>query len=836
MRLRTVLAPFVLVLWALGVAGCTPGDATNHVAQHAIHTNLSTYVVGDSVVVSYDNMSGSTRDWISIAVAGSPDYSFIRWAYTGGGTSGSMTFTNIPVGSYEARAYFNDTYVRQYTAAFTVTSGSATVTTDKSTYNVGNNIVVSFSGLTSPSANDWIALTFQSNNNPSTYSAWQYTGGGSSGSVTFASSGLQTGTYVARLYRNNSSIITAQSPAFTLQPRQSTTSTLVVASGITAGSSFPVTYSGMQGNATDWISVAVAGSPDSYYVQYFYTNGNTTGTLTFAGLAAGNYEARAYFNNTYTVQTRVPFTVGSGTAPPRLVAPMSTSTVTSRRPTLRWALVSGTDGAHVQICSDRACNTVVTTFDASGASGAPGVDLPTGTLFWRAYSITGGVTGTTPSAAWEFAVGAASAAVNTASGTTLDVNGDGYPDLAAGAYWAVVNGAAQAGRTHLFLGGASGLPTSPTSSLSSPDGAGNRFGHTVRSAGDVNGDGYGDLLVEGYGYPNNTDTGRAYLYLGSATGVASLPTQVLTGSAGSYFGAPLVGAGDLNGDGYGDIAVGASGYNSNTGRTYVYYGSASGLATTPSVTLDAPNGANTWFGAQLAAGDVNGDGYSDLIVGAYNNAGYVYVFLGSASGLGTTPNWSMIGPDGGTGQFGYALAAGDVNGDGYADLAVGAQQASTAGRTYLYLGTAGSVGLGLTPAATLDGPDGANTWFGRALTVTDLNADGLADLIVGANIPQAGTNGWVHVYLASTGGALPTTPSQTIAGPMVTAGGFATALATVGDTDHDGHVEIGVGSYNDDTGKVFVYTATSTGLNPTAIRTLAGPDDATSRFGISIAP
>jgi hypothetical protein len=82
----------------------------------------------------------------------------------------------------------------------------------------------------------------------------------------------------------------------------------------------------------------------------------------------------------------------NGPRPPRLVAPLSTATATSRRPTLRWILAANTDGAHVQICRDRACVSEVTTFDAGGSSGRPASDLPIGTVFWRAYGQQGTVT------------------------------------------------------------------------------------------------------------------------------------------------------------------------------------------------------------------------------------------------------------------------------------------------------------------------------------------------------------------------------------------------------------------------------------------------------------
>jgi len=112
----------------------------------------------------------------------------------------------------------------------------------------------------------------------------------------------------------------------------------------------------------------------------------------------------------------------------RLVGPLSTSRVTSRRPRFRWVRANGVDGAHLQICRDRACRLEVTAFDAVD-SGTPSSDLPAGVLFWRAFAQRQGVTSSAASWTWEVTVGARSAPVDTSWGTTLDVNGDGMADV-----------------------------------------------------------------------------------------------------------------------------------------------------------------------------------------------------------------------------------------------------------------------------------------------------------------------------------------------------------------------------------------------------------------------
>src|SRR5262249_39764103 len=135
------------------------------------------------------------------------------------------------------------------------------------------------------------------------------------------------------------------------------------------------------------------------------------------------------------------------------------------------------------------------------------------------------------------------------------------------------------------------------------------FGSAVASAGDVNGDGYGDVIVGAYQYDNGeTNEGRAYVYLGSASGLSATAAWTAeSDQASADFGYSVASAGDVNGDGYGDVIVGAYQYaNGETaeGRAYVYLGSASGLSATAAWTAES-NQASAEFGSSVAsAGDV----------------------------------------------------------------------------------------------------------------------------------------------------------------------------------------------------------------------------------------
>jgi hypothetical protein len=491
-------------------------------------------------------------------------------------------------------------------------------------------------------------------------------------------------------------------------------------------------------------------------------------------------------------------------AAPRQLAPLSTSTVTSQRPTLRWELASGSDGARVELCRDRAMTAACTSFVALGSEGAPSAALVSGVWFWRATSALGGALGGAPSVVWQFTVGARTAPVDSSWGTTLDVNGDGFADLAVGA----------TGATYVYLGSATGLPASPSVVLDSPDG-GVAPGVVVASAGDVDGDGFGDLAVGAAG------AYRVYVHLGSATGLAAMPSLSLAvPEAAGQYGWSVASAGDVDGDGFADLVVGAFAAMDDMGSAYVYLGSAIGLPASPSLTLAAPAGGQ--FGWSVAsAGDVNGDGFADLAVGAYS-ANHAYVYLGSATGLPTSPSQSIMGPPL---QFGASIAsAGDVDGDGFADLAVGSSH-PIAGRVFVYLGSA--TGLVDPPASTLLGPDGSGGFFGGSVaSAGDVDGDGFADLAVGAASAMSGA-GRVHVYLGSATG-VPSSPSLTLTSPDGTGGGLGGSVASPGDIDGDGFADLAASAAN----RVDVFLGSATGLPATPSTSLIGPG---AGFGSTVA-
>jgi MYXO-CTERM domain-containing protein len=370
-----------------------------------------------------------------------------------------------------------------------------------------------------------------------------------------------------------------------------------------------------------------------------------------------------------------------------------------------------------------------------------------------------------------------------------DVNGDGYDDVVVGAQGT----GSSAGWAYVYLGSASGVSSTAATTLTG-EGTGTSFGRAVSGAGDVNGDGYDDVIVGACYYGGST--GKVYVYLGSAHGVSSTAATTITGDTTStynYLGQTVSSAGDVDHDGYDDVIIGAPGYSSSRGRAFVHHGSATGLATTATTTLTG-SATYRYLGTSVSdAGDVNGDGYDDVIVGELIWSTYIgdaKIYLGSATGVSTTAATTLAGETSSS-RFGQSVSgAGDVNGDGYDDVIVGAYgYASTTGRAYVYMGSA--TGVDTTADTTLDA-ESSGDWFGYCVSgAGDINGDGYADVIVGAQEAD-GSVGRAYVYEGSASG-IPTTASSTVDGPSVGTN-FAMSVSGAGDVDGDGADDVIVGN------------------------------------------
>lgn len=388
-------------------------------------------------------------------------------------------------------------------------------------------------------------------------------------------------------------------------------------------------------------------------------------------------------------------------------------------------------------------------------------------------------------------------------------------------------------RVYAFRGSPMGVITGGRVTLDAPD-PGGQFGFATAAAGDVNGDGFADLVVGAPALLNNT--GRAYVYFGSARGLHDQADVTLQGPDGAdaYFGAAVGGGGDFNRDGYADVVVGANRAGMG-GRVHVYYGGPDGPAPQPSLTLQGPPVAFTRFGIAVAnAGDLDGDGDSDLLVGAdgYDSfGGRLYVFAGGPTGLSPTPR-TLDNPQGG--QFASAVAGvGDVNGDGFPDVAAGATTLD-AGRGQLVVYYGAPMGLSAMASVAINGPDAQMGDFGGAVAPAgDIDGDGYGDLVTSAARLDDFT-GRAYLYRGGPMGVVTDAP-QRLENTFAPRGFFGGALVGARDFDNDGFSDIAVAAERATTftGVVTVYRGSATGLSRAT--SVVGPDGVVSRFGFSLA-
>jgi uncharacterized protein with PIN domain len=412
------------------------------------------------------------------------------------------------------------------------------------------------------------------------------------------------------------------------------------------------------------------------------------------------------------------------------------------------------------------------------------------------------------------------------SGTSVtragDINADGITDLVLGAYGADPHRKAGAGESYVVFGRTTGFPAAFELRDLLPDGGGDgsagfvlngvdpsdASGVSVSAAGDVNGDGIEDLMVGAISASpgDRTDAGESYVVFGRTTGFPAafelgnlFPVAGGDGSAGFVLkgndagdrsGNPVSGVGDVNGDGIDDLIVGAGGgdwpQRSDAGESYVVFGRTTGFPASfelgslfpqaggdgsEGFVLKGINGYDFSGSAVSGAGDVNGDGVDDFVIGAATAeppglpyAGESYVVFGRTTGFPAALELESLFPDqGGDGSAGFVLTgrffdfsgvsvrhAGDVNGDGIDDLIIGAFDSSPEGREYAgasYVVFGRTTGFpaafdlrSLYPASGGDGSAGVvlmgvdpEDFAGNSVSgAGDLNGDGIDDIIIGA--------------------------------------------------------------------------------------------------------
>ena len=341
-----------------------------------------------------------------------------------------------------------------------------------------------------------------------------------------------------------------------------------------------------------------------------------------------------------------------------------------------------------------------------------------------------------------------------------DWDADGQDDVAVGA-WADDGGGTDAGAAYIIEGGRTGdldLSTSARTILLGED-AGDSAGWSLAGAADVDGDGYDDLLVGGPGVDDGGGlSGGAWLVRGPSAGALDLSsaTATFTGeSASDQAGQAVALVGDSDGDGYGDVLIGAIGDGGGAGAAYLLLGPVSGDVDLGSVDLwmVGENAGDQAGYAVATAGDTNSDGYDDFLVGApyYDygaaDAGAAYLVLGGShtGSLDLSAADAAMAGESGDDAAGWSVApAGDMDGDGDDDVLVGAvledDGGNNSGGAYLVYGPlAGWMSLSSASAKLIGEREG--DYAGNVIAgVGDTNGDGKSDVLVGAPYEDYGVD------------------------------------------------------------------------------------------------
>ncbi len=381
----------------------------------------------------------------------------------------------------------------------------------------------------------------------------------------------------------------------------------------------------------------------------------------------------------------------------------------------------------------------------------------------------------------------------------------------------------------------------------------------VASAGDVNGDGYADVIVGNAVYDGGQPSeGAAFVFLGSAAGIPSgdvttAQAKLEANLAGAGFGASVASAGDVNGDGYDDVIVGAPSYGVGSndtppysaGAAFVFLGSASGIVgsdpTTAATRIAADAQAGDLGSSVASAGDVNGDGYDDVVVGAPEygigpdgfgpRPGGAFVFLGSAGGIADadpgTAHARIVSSEDAAFLGTSVAAAGDVDADGYGDVLIGAPNLDgiqvNGGAALLFRGSAAGIATGDETAASARlESDESFTQLGQSVAgAGDVNHDGYDDVIVGAPGYDAGqaNEGAAFVFLGSAAGIAdgnPATANAQLEANRESAS-FGSLVASAGDANGDGYDDViatasGYPGFGGSLGAAFVFLGSASGV------------------------
>lgn len=507
---------------------------------------------------------------------------------------------------------------------------------------------------------------------------------------------------------------------------------------------------------------------------------------------------------------------------PRLRSPLATSLISSGQTRFRWFLPPGVGSVQLSVCADRICSREVRSYRVDGDAFRVPLALDRGVWFWRLRSVVGNSVSDAASATWSFTV---------LGNATRDVAWDGIPDLDGDGRAELIVGAPDvgggAGRVYVYTAGAL---TSPGLVINPPTGAAPGFGARVSVIGDINGDGAAELAVVSASGAGDTDT--LTLIPGGTDGLRVAAATVFRGTRPvERFARRVLRGADLNGDGFGDLIVVYAGVTGQGIAVEVMYGSANGAIRREEYWPSPRTGFS--FPLLVAAADIDDDGYGDIIAGgvitSLGSTSMSPGFIALARGSERGPNFAApIFIDGLAGErfFGQGgLVPGDWNGDGYLDVLVGTRSAAGV-VARIFAGSAS--GLQTSPVVEWSVENAEpfmRSEYGFGL---DLNDDGRpewlreqfardppsVDAPAGWQVVNPGAVG--RNTLSSSGGLFP---------PGV--------VAAQADYTGDGVADLVIGDPAANT--VSIYAGRAGGPSTTPTRVIRAPSADMIRFGASIA-
>ena len=390
-------------------------------------------------------------------------------------------------------------------------------------------------------------------------------------------------------------------------------------------------------------------------------------------------------------------------------------------------------------------------------------------------------------------------------GTAGDVNGDCYADVIIGSYGYDNSDptTVSEGRVLVYEGSANGIDFSGTPWTAEGESSQSKFGFSCGTAGDLNCDGYDDIVVGAYkGRKEGVKLGRVVVYFGSVDGLADEPDWEFFGEhSGSWFGYSVAAAGDVNGDNIDDLVVGSPTFSNGQtfeGKVYVFFGGVGFKDKTAADWTYESNNEGAKFGNSVAAADVNGD-QNDIIVGAYLygdlDRGRVFVFHGGENfQCKTSADWEKSGLS--HSEFGHCVAkAGDVNSDGYDDIIIGVPNAKVnnllqVGMAYVYYGSGNGLATYEAYPWVIQGVE-ENERLGYSVgSAGKINYDGTVeydDIFIGVPGYLTYDQGGVFLFHGSSSGIVGSYTSHacTLTGPQVYSA-FGKSGGLAGDVNNDG--------------------------------------------------